>query len=1459
MARDKLEAANLQMAEQEKTSRRVSTILKPGGNLTGKDAIIRDLKDNLKRQKTYNDKLEKKLDSKQEALRELEEKLKDLTVERDSVKEELQRSFSRMDVDDRSGGVNIEVLITDPNERFVTPDYSAHEDTVNRQYNEVVQENEELRTEVGEVRSKLKKFSAELERERIYTENVESKFEQELLKNKELQDKVAGFQQSRFESVLPVIQESFEESLYDGNLTNDQIQELLDKLDGVQEELNKERIWVKHLEEQNDQLRIDLSKVQSVDKFTGDEKDELYKKYSETENMLDKRLSDLEEAQRTIDELRQKLNELKENEVRYRDDVENVSEQLEHSLIELSDHELMVNALTVEKTDLEVQIRELRDEMHLLVDKTVAQQEEIIALTEEKADLLKKISKLEEVNESAEALKNNSEEVNHKIASLESECESTKKDLTEKTLELDNSTALVKEKARECSELLKHVETIKTEALALKDKFKATALLEQHSKTLIDDLEEQVQTLNAEKEELDLTLETQVKELSSCKIDFNEKSSEYDTIMGKVQSFETDAKELTEKLKEVTVLERNSKALVDDLSEKVETLTAEKECFNQTLITKEGELALAMKKIEESDIDTKDLKEKLMELENLEVMIKEKDNIIIQLQNDLAELKDFLEREKLMNQRNREAMDSMQAEARAFKLEKQQIMATKIETEARVKLVEQQCVAKIQSEHMMNEKNRSIMDEMQKEVRKERAERAILQTALIDANKTITSLQEKDEENKNEMEKLSTEIKELSANSELLSLQSAMASVHEAMQDMEKRDVELMQTIDEKMQHNSSVQADLKIFKEKLAESTKVYNATIFEKDATISDLETALSEEIVRGDSLEQVLKPYQDKTFDNQECQVSLYVDEFGCQIGSPLKEMEMKSTATIYIARKLEEKVKVLEERISLIINDGENSRKQLEIMDSELEDAQKTVAIFKAESVAHKNREEDLTQQLKCVNDDNKKLKNDADNVTKSMSSLMQENKQFNNTNKALQTELDIQLEARTHIDNVIDDKEKEFLEIADKYNLEKAEKNAANESINVLSEEKCKLENSLVEAQKQLEDEKESSKCYQDDANEAINSLNCELRKRLLDQAYAHNFPSDSEDAEGYEVSSKATRKSLDFKEALEETKISVKTLAKANDRLGRQIEKLLIEKDSFINKSSEESNDLLELKNKMSLAVAQNEKLEAATRGLEIELIEKEVVIETLEENLIAAKRESENSKVEVLKKSSPNNDKATLTALNDLKHRCFMVTPSDPAREILHMFVSQYKDNLCTNCYARITTLGSRPSSPRKASPATTPRTTPRQKRRSDGGTSDILVQTDSSLFPYGSDSAYSSTISMQADQSRDYSVERLKTKTNQLSNDLSDSKKSEKEMEMALQYQLKIAGELQKKVGKIEIREKALLDQIAELKEIEAEAAKKEEQYAKLLTKFRGKYCEIVRKNYYFTYYLIIYRGMS
>ena len=1557
MARDKLEAANLLMAEQEKTSRRVSTILKPGGNLTGKDAIIRDLKDNLKRQKTYNGKLEKKLDGKQETLRELEDKLKDMMIERDSVKDELQRSFSRMDVDVNSGGVNIELLITDPSESFVNVDYTAHEEEVHKQFNEVVQENEELKSEVEEVRLKLREFSSELERERLYVEKVESNFERELLKNTELQDKLIALQKSKFDSSLPVIQESFEESLYDGNLTKEQIVELLDKLDALQEELNKEKIWIEHLEEQNDQLRIDLSKVQSVDKFTGDEKDELFRKYSETETMLDKRLEDLAEAQRVIDELRQKLISYQENELRYMDDVDNVSEQLEHSLIELSDHELMNNALTVEKTDLEVQIRDLRDENGSLLDKTVAQQEEIVSLAEEKEELLKKINEFEEAGKFSEVWKNSAEEASKKLDDLESEFESVNKMLTEKTHELDSSKTLFKAKESEYSEMLMKVETIKTEATELIEKLKEAELNEHQYKALVDDLEAKVETLAADRDSFDHVLEEKDQELNNCKILFEEKLIECSEIIKKVDTFEIKTSELNEKLKDVTVLEEHSKAFLEELEAKVKTLEAEKDYLNQTLIVKKDELARVMKKMEESDIDTKDLKNKLKELSNLEVLVKEKDNIIIASQNEVEELKGLLEEEKLMNNNNRKAMDEMQAEVRA---DRKAVLSMKVESEARVRLVQEQCAEKVKTEQLMNDKNRSVMTDMQKEVRRERADRAILQTALIDANKSIKCLQEKEETNEKELNKLWSDIKELNANNEIFNLHSAMNSVQESMQEMEIRDAELMQTLDGKLQHNSTVQSDLEVFKAKLAQSTEQNYITLSVKDATIAALEAALSEEVVKYDSLEQVVKSFQDKTFASKEsqfspnkidsgyqtdfefpevgcqfdvpmseaesqttltselvdkleakavvleetmqqnvsvqselkalslklsessklhcdtlseketaistlemalseeavkaaslkqelktfqdkifaskeCQVApnkvnggyqtiLNWDEIGCQIGLSLMEAESKSNETMEIAGKLEDKVKVLEKRLSIVINEADS-------IETELIDAQRTVASLEKDLGMHKELLQDITRQLNLMTDDNQQLQQETVSANKSINAIKQINEQLVTANKILQTELDILLEARNETDNVIEDKEKDYLEIAEKYHLEKVERDAANETIIVLTKDMTKLEGSLTVTKKQLEDEKDCNKCLQDEANQSINSLNKDLRRRLLEQSYAHILSSDSEDDDDYTTLPRRARKSTDFRDALEETKSSINALARANSKLGHQIEKLISEKDSFINKSNDESNVLVDLKKKIHLIASQNEKLDSETKSLQIELMEKEVTIEILEENVTSIKRELENTQVMALKKSPQ--DRATLTELNDLKHRCFMVMPSDPAREILHMFVSQYKDNLCSNCYARITTLGSRPASPRKASPGSSPR----QKRQSGGTTtSDTVVQTDSAMFSYGTDSAYSSSVSMQTDQLGSSNVERLKMRTNHLSNDLSDSRKSEKELELALQYQLKVAGDLQKKVGKLEVREKALLDQMAELAEAEQKTVKKEEKYGKLLERYRG-----------------------
>ena len=1357
MARDKLEAANLQMAEQERTSRRVSNILKPGGNLTGKDAIIKDLKDQLNRQKTYNDKLEKKLDDKQEKLRGLEDKINDITLDRDAAKDELQRSFSRMDSEEpdfhdssaNSGPLSMDLLLQmDSKQRHISVDCTVQEEDVHEQFNEVVRENEDLKVELEEMKRKLKRIQGELERERLYVENFDHNYEVQVLKNSELQQKLDDQNRSKVTSTLPVIQESFEESLYDGTLTSHQITELLEKLSVLQEELGNEKLYVNHLEEQNEQFRIDLHSVSNVEHLTGDEKEDLVGKYSEMEKKLNERLRELEEAQQTIDDLLKRIHDFQKNELEYKDDIDNVSEQLEQSLEDMVEHESKVGVLTAEKTELEAQVREIKDDNCRLVDRNVALQEELIAVKEGRdSETNEKIKDkddiIENANKNVTKWRNDYEESDRNLRAVTSQFEGARKELLQSNSkveslasELEESEEKIKEKENECSEILLKMEELKVEA-------------------------EKVQQI----------------------------------------------------LNEVTEKEQQSAAAVHELGDQVKNLTQEKEVYEETLKGKEEDVMRMIKKREESDIDTVELRQKLEELTLVQASIKEKDNCINTLTNKVQELTEAIEKEQLMNENNRDLMNEMQREVRDARIERKKALSMQVQSEASIKNIQKQCDEKIKMEKIMNDKNRGLMTGMQSEVRKARAERAKAETSLADAKKAISRLE-------GELERANFELEELRESKEVANLQSAMNSIQDAMQEMELRDAELMKTLEEKAENNLAIQTELSSLQNKLDKADELNNTALVEKESTISALESALSEEMFRSDELEKNLEQFNNREVQEQSCQSGtetknnecqsqvVVLSDAGYQISCELNEAVTQTSITAEALVQLQEKVEVLEEQLHSMTEESGLSCNQLMVIREELIAEQErfkgTVSTYEAlvvskqaqiyvlekDSVELATLQVELSQQLKVTQDENARVKLEGQRASSELANVKQENQKLTTATNALQTELDIQLEARNEIDTVIEDKEKSFLEVADKFNLEKIEKEAAKETITTLEEEKEQLENYLLETKKKLDDEMEQSKMYQDEASETINSLNNELRRRLLEQSYAHVLSSDSETDDQISTLPRPLRKSADFRDALEETKLSVRALAKANQKLGHQIDKLLTEKDSFRQKTEEELKEVGIIKSTLYQALAEKDKFETTTKQLEIELMEREVSMESLEETIVFLKRELENQKIYRLKKSP--HSQGTLTDLHNLQHRCFMVMPSDPAREILHMFVSQYKDNLCSNCYARITTLGSRPCTPRK-SPVTTP-------RKSAGSTSDIVVQTDSSLFIYGTDSAYSSSVSIQTEQTSNQSVERLKMKNQQLSNDLTDRKNSEKELELALQYQLKIAGDLQKKVSKFD-----------------------------------------------------------
>ena len=84
---------------------------------------------------------------------------------------------------------------------------------------------------------------------------------------------------------------------------------------------------------------------------------------------------------------------------------------------------------------------------------------------------------------------------------------------------------------------------------------------------------------------------------------------------------------------------------------------------------------LMMKKREESDIDTVELRQKLEELTLVQASIKQKDNCINTLTNKVQELTEAIEKEQLMNENNRDLMNEMQREVRDARIERKKAVS----------------------------------------------------------------------------------------------------------------------------------------------------------------------------------------------------------------------------------------------------------------------------------------------------------------------------------------------------------------------------------------------------------------------------------------------------------------------------------------------------------------------------------------------------------------------------------------------------------------------------------------------------------------------------------------------------------------------------------------------------------------------------------------------------------------
>ena len=133
---------------------------------------------------------------------------------------------------------------------------------------------------------------------------------------------------------------------------------------------------------------------------------------------------------------------------------------------------------------------------------------------------------------------------------------------------------------------------------------------------------------------------------------------------------------------------------------------------------------------------------------------------------------------------------------------------------------------------------------------------------------------------------------------------------------------------------------------------------------------------------------------------------------------------------------------------------------------------------------------------------------------------------------------------------------------------------------------------------------------------------------------------------------RALGKATKLSDGLSETMLSVQALIAANSKLNHHLEKLNQDKLDYMRHHNEVQHQRDEVQHQYN---------EAAQRNLSLQ-------------HSVNTISEEKSRLSEQLQTKPPTSTISTLTTLHNTDHQCFILVPSDPARALLHMFVSQYR-----------------------------------------------------------------------------------------------------------------------------------------------------------------------------------------
>ncbi|KAM6117699.1 centriolin isoform 2-T2 [Phoenicopterus ruber ruber] len=467
-------------------------------------------------------------------------------------------------------------------------------------------------------------------------------------------------------------------------------------------------------------------------------------------------------------------------------------------LRQIREIKLLLEELNVERKELDVQINEKRSQLSF-IKKDIGKEEENLQgilgqIARHKIELKHVLEMLELENNELKGLKlQHDQKVN--------ELEKTQVAILEEKLKLENIQRLF-----QCQQ----GEVDWQEQLLEKDRQENEHLVSQ-----MRTLQNNIESLNKEKEKLEEDCQSLEKKLSQTRRDLTATEDSSRTALSNVEKMELDVKNLQE---EVDVLNKQKKSLNGDISvvqkdlqekkKELETLKGELNDSRQQLQLVEQDLKSNTRHQDELLREQATLKEDILEYlkkrKDCQERQRKRENQLQQLQKEIEEKETELAKQEAILHRLKQnsEREGKKLEECTAKVKDQKILLEKELTDKQKKLEQAMAKVRLAEENLRKlEKEESRCAALEETVRKSKHQLSEKESQLQEKNREIQSLQKELEASKSELNHLQDQIasERKKAEKQILSLKEAMK-----MQRMQ-----LERKLHEQQRENNCLQSDI--------------------------------------------------------------------------------------------------------------------------------------------------------------------------------------------------------------------------------------------------------------------------------------------------------------------------------------------------------------------------------------------------------------------------------------------------------------------------------------------------------------------------------------------------------------------------------------------------------------------------------------------------------------------------